>query len=70
MINIFSRINKELASWIAMFQFLWGLDRYRPNFKLGDDAKSIFDPPPKHCTPCRRNGWYWIRVFPRRRRRL
>ena len=58
MISIFSRINKELASWIAMFQFLCGLDRYGPNFKLGDEAKAIFDPPPKHCKPRRRNGWH------------
>ncbi len=28
MINIFSRINKELASWIAIWRFLQGLDRY------------------------------------------
>ncbi|MGH8613797.1 MAG: L-dopachrome tautomerase-related protein [Gammaproteobacteria bacterium] len=56
MINIFSRINKGLASWIAMFQFLWGLDRYGPNFTLGGDAKAIFDPPPNHCKPRWRNG--------------
>lgn len=39
-----------------MFQFLWGLDHCGPNFKLGDDAKAIFDPPPKHCKPRQRNG--------------
>lgn len=56
MINIFSRINKELASWIAMFQFLRGLDRYGPNLELGDDAKAIFDLALKHSKPRRRSG--------------
>lgn len=28
MINIFSRINKQLASWTAFWQFLRGLDHY------------------------------------------
>ncbi len=58
MINIFSRMNRDLASWIAMFQFLQGLDRYRRNLELGGEARAIFDPPPKHCKPRRRNGWY------------
>ncbi len=31
MINIFSRINKELMSWVAIYRFLRGLDRYGPN---------------------------------------
>ena len=56
MSTIFSRINKELTSWIAMCQFLRGLDRYRPNFTLGGEARAIFDLPPKHCKPRRRNG--------------
>ncbi|MGH8657489.1 MAG: hypothetical protein ACREV4_03125 [Gammaproteobacteria bacterium] len=32
MITIFSRINKELASWIAIWRFLRGLDCYGWNF--------------------------------------
>jgi len=56
MINIFSRMNRELASWIAMFQFLRGLDRCGPNLELGGEAKPIFDLPLKHCKPRRRNG--------------
>ncbi|MGH6634832.1 MAG: L-dopachrome tautomerase-related protein [Gammaproteobacteria bacterium] len=58
MTNIFSRITKELASWIAICRFLRGLDRCGPNFKLGDEAKAIFDLPPKHYKPRQRNGWH------------
>jgi len=35
MTNIFSRINKELASWVAICRFLRGLDRYWPNLYKG-----------------------------------
>ncbi|MGH8601801.1 MAG: hypothetical protein ACREXR_03180 [Gammaproteobacteria bacterium] len=56
MINIFSRINKELASWIAMYQFLSGLDRYGPNFTLGDEARAITYLPPKPSEIHQRNG--------------
>ncbi|MGH8605155.1 MAG: hypothetical protein ACREXR_20915 [Gammaproteobacteria bacterium] len=35
MINIFSRLNKELASWVAICRFLRGLDRYGANFYKG-----------------------------------
>lgn len=45
MINIFSRINKQLASWIAIWQFLRGLDR---NVQLGD-PESLFVEPPNLC---------------------
>ncbi|MGH8606815.1 MAG: hypothetical protein ACREX9_05195 [Gammaproteobacteria bacterium] len=40
MIDIFSAIQKELASWIAIGRFLRGLDRYGPNF-----YKDIDTPP-------------------------
>ncbi|MGH8643908.1 MAG: L-dopachrome tautomerase-related protein [Gammaproteobacteria bacterium] len=56
MTTIFSRITKELASWIAICRFLRGLDRYGPNFTLGGEAKAITYLPPKHYKTHPRNG--------------
>ena len=56
MITIFSRINKELASWIAFYHFLRGLDRWGSSFKLGHEGRAVTYLPLKHCKPRPRNG--------------
>lgn len=40
MIDIFYRVNKELASWIAIWRFLRGLDRHGRNFYRDIDEQA------------------------------
>jgi sugar lactone lactonase YvrE len=57
MISIFSRMNNELASWIAIGRFLRGVERCAPNFTLGGEARPIFGLPTKHYKPRQRTRW-------------
>ncbi len=55
MISIFSQIDKELRSWIAIWRFLRGLDHYGLNFYLPDAKANA-----RHKAPAPQPGYLEI----------